>query len=104
MGEYAKRKSDEQMVKIGTWPNMYYLRHDQKNKVEYDVLNKGKRVYYRLIFKDEIANQPGDFSQYDRSIRIQDSKKFFTEEQIREIKPGVVQINDNDKNIMLLLT
>ena len=103
MGEYAKRKSDEQMVKIGTWPNMYYLRHDQKNKVEYDILNKGKRVYYRLIFKDEIANQPGNFDQYDRSIRIQDSKKFFTEEQIEEMKPGVVQINDNNKNIMLLL-
>lgn len=43
MGEYAKRKSDEQMVKIGTWPNMYYLRHDQKNKVEYDILSKEKR-------------------------------------------------------------
>ena len=103
MGEYAVRKSDEEYVKIGTWPNMYYLRHDQKNKVDYDVLNKGKRVYYRLIFKDEITNQPGDFDQYNRSIRIQDSKKLFTEEQIKNLKPGKIQVNDSDKNIMLLL-
>ena len=103
MGEYAVRKSDKEYVKIGTWPNMYYLRHDQKNKVDYDIFNKGKRVYYRLIFKDEITCQPGDFDQYDRSIRIQDSKKLFTEEQIKNIQPGKIQVNDSDKNIMLLL-
>lgn len=34
MGEYAKRKSDNQKIKIGTCQTMYYLRLEGRNQVE----------------------------------------------------------------------
>ena len=33
MGEYARRKSDNESIKIGTCESMYYLRYEDRDKV-----------------------------------------------------------------------
>lgn len=76
MGEYAKRLSDGQDVKIGTCESMYYLRYDQRQKVgaqrgnvdpnSLDALN----IRFRFPFPDEDQVEPGEFENYGRSIQV----------------------------------
>ena len=68
MGEYAKRKSDGQRVKIGTCESMYYIRWDRKDDVEY---NFGKYEYYwRIPFPDEDHVNTGEYEDYSRGVRL----------------------------------
>ena len=59
MGEYAKRKSDGLEVKIGTCENMYYLRYDRRNEVDYDFGNY--KWNWRIPTPDEDDVRDGEF-------------------------------------------
>lgn len=71
MGEYATYNG--QRIKIGTCEDMYYLRADQRDKVEpethsvdpsdEDVL---RTLRFRFPFPDEDGVQPGEFDPYER--------------------------------------
>lgn len=68
MGEYAKRRSDGQRVKIGTCEDMYYLRADQRDQVEYDEWD-GCR--FRFPWPDEDGTEPGAYgNDYDRALTV----------------------------------
>ena len=103
MGEYATRKIDNENVKIGTESSMYYLRHDQKKQIIYHYFKEGKVNFFRLFFSDEKGVLPGDFEIYNRSIRLKNTKQFFSEELINSLKPGNVQVIDDSKRITLLV-
>lgn len=66
MGEYAIRKSDNEQIKIGTCYNMYYLRMEDKDKIEYDGIYD--KCSFRLPFPDEDHILPGEYIDYNRSV------------------------------------
>jgi hypothetical protein len=65
MGEYAKRKSDNEIVKIGTENSMYYLRYEDRDQMTKEpgsldfatTLN----LFWRLPFPDEDDIKPGEY-------------------------------------------
>ena len=63
MGEYAKRYSDGQEVKIGTCHNMYYLRWEDRNKVDYQYDISCHN--WRLPLPDEDGFLPGSYSTFE---------------------------------------
>jgi hypothetical protein len=75
MGEYAKRLSDGEHIKIGTCEDMYYLRRDQIDLVQYDggftpdVLTV---VRFRFPFPGEDKIAPGDFNDYNYGFKVYD--------------------------------
>lgn len=69
MGEYAKRKSDGERIKIGTCESMYYLRYEDKDKVTPD-LGSCFGVYYRIPFVDEDGMRLGDYPDPFRGLRL----------------------------------
>lgn len=101
MGEYAKRKIDGVEVKIGTCEQMYYLRYEQRNEVEYDfgnyefnwriptptednipagefkygMLSEGKYVPYELRLISNIPdNISNDIKQYSGKMQLRDER------------------------------
>ena len=66
MGEYAIRKSDNLEIKIGTCYNMYYLRMEDTNKVDYT--GTYEKCAFRLPFPDEDHILPGEYQDYDRHV------------------------------------
>lgn len=75
MGEYAKRKSDGQEIKIGTCESMYYLRADQRDAVEampgnVHPIDDAEHVRFRFPFPDEDKVLPGEFANYDRGVIV----------------------------------
>lgn len=73
MGEYATY--DGQQVKIGTCENMYYLRADQRHKVQklagsLDPADDSvlPEIRFRFPWPDEDGNAPGAFDKYERSL------------------------------------
>lgn len=91
MGDYAVDRKTGERFKIGTCDTMYYLRHDQKKDVIYEFA-QGTR--FRLIFKDELENDPGDFNQPRRYIEIRGANEFFSKEDIETIEPGINQLTN----------
>lgn len=69
MGEYAIRKWDNERVKIGTCESMYYLRFEDKDKVE-PCQGSGFGYFWRLPFPDEDDILPGEYGQYNRGYRL----------------------------------
>ena len=95
MGEYAKRKSDGQEIKIGTCESMYYLRYDDRNMV-YPLpgsLNpaKEKGLFFRLPFPDEDKFQPGDYQDHNRGLRLYDKNGDFADDTTAD-SPGTIQL------------
>lgn len=75
MGEYAKHNGEE--IKIGTCEDMYYLRFDQRHKVQalsgnVDPVADAGALRFRFPFPDEDGERPGDFHKhgYHRGITI----------------------------------
>ena len=60
MGEYARRKSDNASIKIGTCESMYYLRYGDRDKVICDI-GSGFGHYWRLPVPSEDHILPGDY-------------------------------------------
>jgi len=74
MGEYAIRKSDGVEIKIGTCESMYYLRLEDKYKVDLNHPKHGQMGvfgwFWRLPFPDEDNVLPGDYENYNRSLHL----------------------------------
>ncbi|MBX9771789.1 MAG: hypothetical protein K2X29_10480 [Candidatus Obscuribacterales bacterium] len=70
MGEYARRKSDRQEIKIGTCENMYYLRYEDRmrvSKIPHSLdPNTELDLRWRLPYPDEDHILPGDYDDYSR--------------------------------------
>ncbi len=73
MGEYAKRRSDGERVKIGTCADMYYIRFEDRFKVSELPGNVNlasdvevSSLRFRLPFPDEDHLRPGDYQDYHR--------------------------------------
>jgi hypothetical protein len=76
MGEYAIYNN--QSVKIGTCEDMYYLRHDQRHKVEpeegsVDPVKHAASLRFRFPWPDEDGTAPGSFPPAYREVAIPDS-------------------------------
>lgn len=70
MGEYARRISDNQEVKIGTCEFMYYIRYDDRNLVSklpnsLDPVIE-KNLFWRLPYPDEDHIKIGEYKGFDR--------------------------------------
>jgi len=71
MGEYARLKSTNQRIKIGTCEDMYYLRFDQRNLVKHESGNvdpnspaDAGQIRFRFPFPQEDGMEPGDFEPF----------------------------------------
>ena len=60
MGEYARRKSDNAEIKIGTCEDMYYLRYEDRDKVICDS-GSGFGTRWRLPLPSEDHILPGNY-------------------------------------------
>ncbi len=81
MSEYAIRKSDKASIKIGTCESMYYLRHEDIDKIIPEETGfKPKGLIFRLPFPDEDHILPGDYEQYDRGADLFNFHPFENEE------------------------
>lgn len=105
MGEYAKRKSDGVETKIGTCESMYYLRYEDRNKVEkiphsLDA-TKEENLYWRLPFPDEDKTKIGEYNDHDRGQILYDKdEKDFTSAELAQ-KPGIIQLRDEKSGLLL---
>lgn len=77
MGEYAKRNSDGQEIKIGTCEDMYYIRFEDRDKVSPlpNSISLSNPAHvdgcrFRLPFPDENGKQPGEYENYNRGLRL----------------------------------
>lgn len=72
MGEYAEYNGE--MVKIGTCESMYYLRHEDREKVNPVEGSLDPRtchnLFWRLPFPDEDNVTPGDYERFDRGVPL----------------------------------
>lgn len=73
MGEYAIR-SDGQKIKIGTCPNMYYLRIEDAHTLtpirqSVDPAQTPD-LLFRLPYPDEDDLQPGTYAEYNRTLQL----------------------------------
>ena len=96
MGEYAIRKSDSQRIKIGTCESMYYLRLEDKNKVQPEN-GSGFGWYWRLPHPEEDGILPGDYDSHVANLRLWNKpagEKYghdFTDPTAAD-RPGTIQL------------
>lgn len=75
MGEYAIRRSDRERVKIGTCETMYYLRFEDRHKVQHepgnvDPENDPDGLFFRIPFIDEDHVSIGEYNPHGRGLRL----------------------------------
>ena len=77
MGEYARRKSDGQEIKIGTCEDMYYLRADQRHLVAAlpgnvnPNSNDALSIRFRFPWPDEDGTLPGEYhDRFERGAAV----------------------------------
>lgn len=112
MGEYAKRKSDGERIKIGTCESMYYLRYEDREKVEKEshsldpAIEKG--LFWRLPFPDEDNISIGEYDPYQRGYRlykpIEENGKQYHEDFAAPDTvdaPGTLQLRHADSGLLL---
>lgn len=101
MGEYAIRKSDNAEITIGTCEDMYYLRYEDREKVQtkpgnVDPVAEANELRFRLPFPDEDDIQPGEYENHDRGERLYKAGKFgcddFAPDGL-EKNPGLIQLH-----------
>lgn len=72
MGEYATRRSDRERIKIGTCEAMYYLRHEDIDKVipdgGYSLHQSG--FWFRLPLPQEDDIEPGSYDGYEVPVPL----------------------------------
>lgn len=102
MGEYAKRLSDGQQVKIGTCEQLYYCRYSDRDLVDY---NFGDcEFFWRLPFPDEDCIAVGDYQPFERGCRLyRHSEEGYCIDFSDETtvgNPGVMQMH-NDSGLLV---
>lgn len=72
MGEYAKRLSDGQTIKIGTCETMFGLRFEDRHKVLHESLESLDipGLFFRIPFPDEDQVQIGEYEDWQRGISL----------------------------------
>ena len=72
MGEYAKFNGHE--IKIGTCECMYYIRYEDRSRVQAEPNSVDpatqKNLFWRLPFPDEDHLNPGDYPDHNRGVRL----------------------------------
>ena len=115
MGEYAKRNSDGEHVKIGTCECMYYLRYEDRNKVSPlpGSLNPNTELnlYWRLPFPDEDRLLPGEYEEYKRGLRLYKmvpdgrgrewAEDFTLSDEGDDLNPGIIQLHHKEAGLLL---
>ena len=100
MGEYATRKSDGERIKIGTCESMYYLRYEDRFKVNKDDHSIDPRdclnLFWRLPFPDEDKIDIGNYEDYHRGLQLYRLTKDgwsenFSSPDLAEV-PGLIQL------------
>lgn len=114
MGENARRKSDGEVVKIGTCECMYYLRWEDRSKVE-KVPNSldpsaCAGLFFRLPFPEEDDVQIGEYENYNRGYRLgrQESDgtsrgdywQDWSPEEAGDMDPGLIQLRHDGSGLM----
>lgn len=115
MGEFAKRISDGERVKIGTCETMYYLRYEDRRKVEalpgnVDVARDPVGLFFRVPFPDEDDVRVGEYAAYERGLRLSrkvvtlgtqpDSHEDFRDEETAKV-PGIMQMRHEASGLLL---
>lgn len=98
MGEYALNLQTRNDCKIGTCENMYYLRYEDRNKVQHIPGNIDPsteiNLRFRLPFPDEDDTQIGSYEKYDRGITLFKTNERGRVEWYQDEKgePGLIQL------------
>lgn len=111
MGEYARFNGSD--IKIGTCESMYYLRYEDRNRVQAlsHSLNPAtsKNLFWRLPFPDEDNILPGHYKDYRRGLRMyrmvkdhmgRDYAEDFTDQDTIE-NPGIIQLRHENSGLLL---
>lgn len=106
MGEYAIRKSDGEHIKIGTCETMYYIRYEDRSKVEalpcsVDLKDAHKYgLRFRLPVFSEDGIEPGNYEESEGSIPLfhEKTKKNFP---IKGGKPGLIYVTHKDSGVQV---
>lgn len=108
MGEYAIRKSDSERVKIGTCEAMYYLRFEDRFKVQgeahsVDPSKEPEGLFFRIPFRDEDNVPIGEYKDHNRGLRlyhfdgyypVNSDNKTYADFNIPDLvdRPGIIQL------------
>ena len=97
MGEYAKYNGKE--IKIGTCESMYYLRYEDRFKVQNmaNSINPANclNLFWRLPYPDEDAIYPGHYEKYNRGERLYRTENGYTvdfSDKSLADDPGTIQL------------
>ena len=98
MGEFALRRSDGVKIKLGTGADMYYIRYEDRMKVERDEnsLDAAKELdlRWRLPFPDEDDTAIGEYDNYTRGQRLYtEGDTYALNIHIPENDPGTIQLS-----------
>ena len=107
MGEYAKLGGES--IKIGTCESMYYLRWNDRFRVDPQPGNvdpqKDAGLFFRLPFPDEDELLPGEYSDYQRGYRLGRKDRQYwedwTPDGLDEADPGNVQLHHQPSGLLL---
>jgi hypothetical protein len=103
MGEYAKLNG--QQIKIGTCEDMYYLRYEDRHRVEalpnnVDPVQDAERLRFRLPFPDEDGMQPGAYEPYRRGVRLWRDGADWADPETAD-DPGTVQLKHEPSGLLV---
>jgi hypothetical protein len=84
MGEYAKLVNGGERVKLGSCEEMFYVRVEDINKVDYDF---SFTAFFRLPFPDEDSVCIGNYEPFNRGYKLKGFEAFETASC-----PGIVYI------------
>lgn len=103
MGEFATRKSDGERIKIGTCSDLYYLRFDDRDKIDpldHNVnpwIDAGLR--FRVPVPEEDHAKPGEYTDCHEGYILNAHYQPSTAPAL-----GVLQIHDRQSGILISLT
>ncbi len=106
MGEYAKFNGHE--IKIGTCECMYFLRYEDRNKVEQlpNSLDPAtqKNLFWRLPFPDEDHIQPGNYDDFNRGVRLYNPKLGDFRDESALNDTGTIQLTHKESGLLANIT
>lgn len=106
MGEYARRKKDGAMIKIGTCESMYYARYEQINDFSYSYPTDN--LFWRIPTPEEDYIEVGDF-KYELisngepipNMLMIDTTKISKEDCEDMQKTGTMQLINKDMGLLV---